>query len=77
LTIEDYSSFSIEEAGNKSIQYNRTYMIFINQFNIFKNLVKNYINLQKNRNLLSVHTPDVLIQKLDSFIDRTGLTNKR
>ena len=30
------------------MEYNRAHMIFLNQFNCLKNLVKNYVKLQKN-----------------------------
>ena len=52
--------------------YKPAYMIFINQFNVVRNVIKNYIKLQKNRKLASVYTQEVFLDKLDAFIERLG-----
>ena len=75
--MEDNSHFSIEEVGNKSIGYKPAHMIFINQFNVLRNMVKNYIKLQRNRSLNGVYTQELFLQKLDGFIERIGLVNQQ
>lgn len=72
MTIEDNSNFSIEEAGKKNIGYSHSTMIFVNQLNVFRSVVKNYVKLQRNRRFIKEYTPELLLAKLDTFVDRLG-----
>ena len=73
--MEDNSNFSVEEAGKRVIDYSRSTMVFVNQLNVIRCVVRNYVKLLFNRGLAKTYTPELLISKLEEFLGRVGCTN--